>query len=187
MRFKTIFLSSAVLLFAAAGFAASVETAAQSDADHKTEATHHDHHAAYVKPGAAVAMSHDYDGQTNLGEFETVTLTLTHMYETGHLSVEILPTSDLQIFSNMPVQNTPLHNGSVLSLPIQFTGTVNGTYSIAIETVYTSPDGQQSRRVLSLPVTIGASFAGKTRPASSKTVKPDSNSYIALPAQEVIR
>jgi len=188
MILKTIALSSAALLIAGASHVAFFDKTTFSNAYNKSEtAHHHDHHAGYVKPGAAVEMTHDYDGQTAPGEYETVTLTLTHMYEDGYLDVDILPTADLQVFSNIPPKQTQLHYGSSFSLPIQFSGTVIGTYSIAVEAIYNSPDGQQSRRVLSLPITIGAKPAGKTQPAAPKTSKSTGTGFIALPAVEVIR
>lgn len=186
MFLKTITLSSVALLIASAGYVATSDTEAHSDVQHKSEAAHHNHHAGYVKPGAGVAITHDYDGQTHLGELETVTLTLSHLYEDGALSVDILPTENLQIFSNMPVQGR-LYHGSTLSLPIQVSGTLNGTYSIAIEAVYNSPQGQQSRRVLSIPITIGEIAAGKTQRIPLKTEKSKAEGFIALPAKEVIR
>jgi len=45
------------------------------DAAETHKHTHKETH--YVKPGAAVSLSHDYDGQTLLGEIETLSLTLT--------------------------------------------------------------------------------------------------------------
>jgi len=140
-----------------------------------------------VKPGAAIAMTHDYDGETAPGEFETITLTLSHMYDSGQLSLEILPTPELQIFSNLPPHSAQLNHGSTLSLPIQITGAKNGTYSVAIEAVYESSEGQQSRRVLSLPVTIGTKPLGKTQPVKPNHTKSEATGYIALPATETIR
>jgi len=116
MRAKPIILSSAVLLFAGMSFAASFETASHSDVHSKS--SQHDHHAGYVKPGAAVAMTHDYDGQTAPGEYETVTLTLSHIYKDGRLSIDMLPTANLQVFSNLPTQDIQLQTGSTLNLAL---------------------------------------------------------------------
>ena len=197
MFLKIITLSSATLLIAGASLIANADKAeshkSQQTHSHQAEAHHaraHQsgaHHAGYVKPGAAITLTHDYDGQTKLGEFETVTLSLSHIYEDGYLSVEILPTPDLQIFSNHDLDKVELQTSSAVTLPIQFSGAANGSYSIAIETVYVSQNGQQSRRVLSLPITIGVKPAGKTQPTTPKVSKPAAKGIIALPANEVIR
>ena len=188
MSLKIITLSSVICLIAGAGLAALYAAPAQSSTHSKSKtAQHHYHHAGYVKPGAAVTLTHDYDGDTAPGEFETVTLTLNHLYVDGYLSVEILPTPKLQIFSNYDLQKLDLQTGSTLNLPVQFSGTEAGHYSIAIETVYESQNGQQSRRVLSLPILIGRQPASKTQPAASKSSKPALKGVIALPVNEVIR
>jgi len=76
MSLKIITLSSVICLIAGAGLAALYAAPAQSSTHSKSKtAQHHDHHAGYVKPGAAVTLTHDYDGDTAPGEFETVTLT----------------------------------------------------------------------------------------------------------------
>jgi len=185
MFLKIITLSSVACLIAGASLVAHPKKHSTSVVPNKSQHTH-EHHAGYVKPGAAVEMTHDYDGQTTLSEFETVTLTLNHMYENGQLSVDILPTEGLQVFSNGP-QQVQLHHGSTLNLPIQFSGSENGSYSIAVETVYENPEGQQSRRVLSFAVTIGTALPSKSRPIVSTTSKPKTLGVIALPATETIR
>ena len=188
MFLKIITLSSAAFLIAGASLIANADKAeSHSKSPHTHSHQAEAHQAGYVKPGAAITLTHDYDGQTKLGEFETVTLSLSHIYEDGYLSVEILPTPDLQIFSNHGLDKVELQTSSAVTLPIQFSGAANGSYSIAIETVYVSQNGQQSRRVLSLPITIGVKPAGKTQPTTPKVSKPAAKGIIALPANEVIR
>jgi len=190
MFLKIITLSSAAVFIATASFAASSKTCTHlhSPADVHSKHEHAQaHHGGYVKPGAAVAMTHDYDGQTASGEFETATLTISHIYNDGFLAIEVLPTEDLQIFANAPIEKIQLQTGSTLNLPIQFSGRINGTYSIAVETIYESVNGQQSRRVLSLPITIGPKLSRKTRPTAPITSKSAPKGYISLPATEVIR
>jgi len=110
------------------------------------------------------------------------------MYDDGHLRIDILPTTDLQVFSTLPTQATPLYHGSTLSLPVQVTGVKKGAYSVAIETVYESSNGQQSRRVLSLPILIGTNETeSKSQRATPQTSKSTVKGYIALPASENIR
>jgi len=188
MLFKTIFLSSTALLMTEAERPPSL---AQTEAYKSQLCKHgintHEHHAGYIKPGAAIALTHDYDGQTAVGEFETITLTLNHIYENGNLSIDILPTEGLQVFSDLPLKNHTMQTNRNLSIPIQFSGMTNGIYSIAVEAVYESPEGQQSRRVISVPITVGTRAANKSQPITPQSEKSNATGLITLPAKEVIR
>lgn len=179
MLIKILALTGPALLLVGAHSAS-----AEDHTHHKSETQHH---AGYVKPGAAVALSHDYDGKTALGAFETITATLTHIYEDGAISVSLLSPPELQVSAFSPLHNRPLYRGTSFELPIQFSGTTNGAYTISLETVYESSDGQQSRRVLSIPVNIGKAAFEKSSPAKSKASYTDSKSgVIGLTAIEVI-
>lgn len=179
MLIKILALTGSALLLTAAQSAS-----AEDHTHHKSDAKPH---AGYVKPGAAVELSHDYDGKTAVGAFETMTATLTHIYEDGVISVTLLSPPELQVSAFMPVQNNPVYRGSTFELPIQFSGTINGAYTISLETVYASPDGQQSRRVLSIPVNIGTGSFEKSSAAKSKASDTVSKSgVIGLAAIEVI-
>jgi hypothetical protein len=145
------------------------------------------HRQGYVKPGTAVELFHDYDGQTQRGEIETFTLTLHHIYETGYLTVSVLPTQGLQINSDLNPQQVSLHRGSSFSLPVQVSSMIDGTYYIGVEAVYESLDGQQNRRVLSVPVTIGSKTSEQFQPAKTQESKAAAGGVVALPAREVIK
>ena len=197
MFVKIITSTMAALLFMNAGLAMSFETPEIENIETPAKGqlkphshcknAHHKHHMGYIKPGAAIALSHDYDGQTALGEFETITLTLSHIYENGQLTIDILPTEGLEIFSGLSLESVPIETSVDISLPIQFSGLADGTYSIAIETIYESPEGQQSRRVQSVLITIGTKPVGKSQPPLTQIEKTKATGLIALPAEEIIR
>lgn len=179
MRIKILALTGSALLLVGAQYA--------SAEDHTHDKSDTQHHAGYVKPGAAVALSHDYDGKTELGAFETITASLSHIYEDGTLSVSLLSPPELQVSAFSPLHNRPIYRGSSFELPIQFSGTTDGAYTISLETVYESSDGQQSRRVLSIPVNIGNGAFEKSSPTQSKASYTVSKSgVIGLAAMEVI-
>ena len=145
-------------------------------------------HKGYFKPGAAVALTYDYDGQTELGALENITLTLEHYYDEGYISARILETNDLHIMSHQVLKNERLRNGINLQLPIQISGTQSGEYYISLEVIYESLSGNQSLRVLSLPVQIGkvdTSKASKTDLHASRPIAE--KGFVILDAQEVIK
>ena len=179
MFIKLLGLTTTALLLVSAQFAFA--------GDH----THHkpgaEYHAGYVKPGAAVELTHDYDGKTQLGEFETISASLSHIYEDGALSVTLLAPPELHVSAFAPVQDYPIYQGSTFDLPIQFSGLDNGAYTLSLEIVYESPEGQQSRRVLSIPVYVGSAVSEKSIFAAHKNVAAISQSgVIGLAAVEVI-
>lgn len=149
----------------------------------------HSHsHKGYFKPGAAVALSYDYDGDTRPGELENITLNLEHFYRDGYISARILETPDLKIISSQNLSNERVHAGSNFSLPLQLSGTKQGEHYISLEVIHESLDGQQSLRVLSLPVHIGERSKTKSvNPPSQKLEQGKEKGLIILNAQEVIR
>lgn len=144
-------------------------------------------HAGYVKPGAAITLSHDYDGQTNIGEFETVTTSLSHMYSDGFLSIDLIAPPDIHISSFQPGHKLPISSGSSLVFPFQFSSSKAGHYSISLQAIYETPNGQQSRRVVSIPVAVGLKPHGKTSPQVPDNRKIKLGGLVSLPAQEVIK
>ena len=178
MRFQYFTLAAAACLMMCA------QSSAQSAVSQKAHAPHH---AGYVKPGAAVSLTHDYDGQTGVGEFETFTAMLAHIYADGSLSVSLLAPNELFVSAFTPIQNMPIYSGSTLDLPIQFSSAVSGNFTLSFEAVYDSAGGHQSRRILSIPVTIGSQTSEKTNFAGKANIETKSKSgLIALPAIEVI-
>lgn len=177
---------SASCLFALAGCA---EVNAQDKVQNKVQAKH-DHVAdiSSVKPGAAVSLSHDYDGHTELGALETVTLSINHLYKSGTLSAAILPSAGLDIISNLAPQQTKISAGSVMQLYVQFSTLNSGAYNLNVEIIHEDAFGQQMRRTLSVPIMAGdvdmQKKSGIERAAANKA---KSTGLIVLPAQESIR
>lgn len=145
-------------------------------------------HAGYVKPGAAISLRHDYDGQTHPGELETFTVTLEHIYQVGYLTVQWLETPEVVISSDTNPNQIELSAGSSLTLPLQFSSVKNGRHMIGLDVIYESLAGQQSRRVLSVPVTIGTPATSKSLPAPSAKATPKAaQGLIIMTAEEIIK
>lgn len=144
-------------------------------------------HAGYVKPGAAISLRHDYDGQTDAGELETFTVTLDHIYEAGYLTVQWLDTAEVVISADTNPSQIELSAGSSFALPVQFSSVKNGHYMIGLDVIYESLEGQQSRRVLSVPVTIGTTVTNKRVSAPSTKAEPKAvQGLIIMTAKETI-
>ena len=179
-HFKIINLSLALAFSLGAFQAAAALDSASKEHSHA--------HKGYFKPGAAVALSYDYDGETQPGELENMTLKLEHFYSDGYISARLLETPDLEIISSQNLNNERLRAGSNFSLPLQLSGTKPGEHFISLEVIHETLDGQHSLRVLSLPIHIGK--AANTKSANPPSQKIDSGKekgLIILNAQEVIR
>lgn len=149
----------------------------------------HSHsHKGYYKPGAAVELTYDYDGHTQLGELENLTLTLQHYYSDGYISARLLDSSGLEIITSRSLENEKLKAGSNLQLPIQLSGMKSGEYYISLEIIYESLSGKRSLRVLSLPVQIGNVDKAKGANTFSQHAKSiTEEGFIIFEAQEIIR
>lgn len=158
---------------------------------HSASASSKDHshlHNGYYKPGAAIALTSDYDGTTQPGELENLTLTLAHHYSGGYMSARLLETPDLHIISHGALENEKLQAGSTLALPIQLSGSQAGEYYISLEVIYESLSGKRSLRVVSLPIHIGHASTSKTTKASSKKLNSSrGKGLVILNAQETIK
>ncbi len=149
--------------------------------------SHASHKTAYIKPGAAVSLTHDYDGKTRVGEFETLTAKLSHIYQDGTVSVELLAPDNLHISGFSPLQNIPIYSDSSLELPIQFSGRAAGDFTMSLQVVHKSPLGHESRRVLSIAVNIGGETSGKVADnPNAEFMSVSRQGVIGLSAIEVI-
>jgi len=181
MRFaKVINVSIALSLLLCGAYSAAALDVSSKNHSHS--------HKGYYKPGAAVTLSYDYDGETQLGELENLTLTLNHYYSGGYISARLLETRELQILSHRTLENEKLYAGSSLHLPIQISGTKTGEYFVSLEIIYENLSSERSLRVLSLPVQIGSVSKSKNVRKSPEKSKSDTEKgFIILEAQEVIK
>jgi hypothetical protein len=147
----------------------------------------HSHIAGYVKPGAAVEITHNYDGQTDIGQTETIKLSLNHFYDHGYLTTNIVSSPNVSVTSSAGAYPAQLYPGSEVSVDLQVSSHVAGTYFVGVESIYESLDGHQTRRMLTVPITIGAKSAGKTIAAPAQTVADKPKGIVTLSAREVIR
>jgi len=149
---------------------------------------HNHSYQGYYKPGAAVALTHDYDGETRPGELENITLTLEHYYNDGYISARLLETDNLLIMSSSTLEDEKIDAMSLFQLPIQFSGTKLGEHFISLEVIHKSLSGNHSLRVLSLPIQIGSVDTSKPANTSSeKSISGTEKGLVIFNAQETIK
>jgi len=162
---------------------------AYSAAALETLGKEHSHaHKGYFKPGAAVELTSDYDGKTQPGELENLTLKLQHYYRDGYISARFIETEGLDIFSYQTLENEKLIDETALLLPIQLSGTQLGEHFISLEITYESLSGDRTMRVLSLPVQIGERQKSKGETTSFQQPKSShQDGFVIFEATETIR
>ena len=194
MFIKALSLTGLALLIAASAALPASNAPAASKASPQTSYIQTSYvQPSYIKPGAAIEIRYDYDGQTAIGEAETITLEISHMYSAGYLTAALMPDYGLTIITDVSEQSHSLQSGSVITLPVQLSAAQAGHYSLGVEIVYESLAGHQSRRVVSVPLTIGAAPLPKAqqKPGAasfkSESQRTDSADVIGMAARESIR
>lgn len=177
---KSVFILSLWVSFSLIGGPAFALDIASKEKSHS--------HKGYYKPGAAISVTYDYDGQTEPGILENITLTFEHHYSSGYISARLLQTDELNIIAHQNLENEKLQAGADLHMPIQISGTKPGQYFISVEMIYENLSGQRSLRVLSLPIHIGDSNRSKTAPTLARKTKFEGSAgLVTFAAQEIIK
>jgi len=144
-------------------------------------------HVHFVKPGAAVSLTHDYDGKLPHNGMVNLTVTLNHIYQNGLLSAKVVPSPEMQIVSGTQTVQSYLSEGSELMLYVQLAAPKQGEHFLGVETIYEGLSGNQTRRVFSIPVSENPTSIGKAQSKTVQSKKIKSTKIIGLPAQERIK
>jgi len=142
----------------------------------------------YVKPGAAITLSHNYDGKTAMGEIEAINIALDHPYEDGFLGLSILETPGLEILSPGHEQEFRLSAGGIVKTEISLRARSEGTHYLTLQIAYEDLRGQVTRRSLAIKINAGETQQADKRQDGETGQRPhDGQALILMPAQEVIR
>lgn len=148
-------------------------------------AEHHKHHptdqpANYQKPGANIQLSHNYDGQTALGETETIALTFHEQYLSGQLYLRLKPDASLSI--KPAIEDFVFSMEDVTSHSIELTVSAKsaGKYLLNIFASVMDESGRPRNRVMAVAIYVSDGNHRQSKPqASSPTDK-----VIILPSEE---
>lgn len=133
---------------------------------------------AYMKPGAAISMAHDYQGPTQLHAIESITLRFDPIYENGSLDITPLRSDHIELLSGRISQSFDLEVEANPTIYVQFSGEKPGSFSLALDLVHTSLNGQVTRSVVSVPVQFGSL---KPEKVQTKNALPEA------PSRDVVR
>ena len=144
----------------------------------------HQHHSNsqsnYQKPGANIRLSHNYDGQTALGETETIELTFNEQYLYGQLYLRLKPDASLSIKPAVEDFVFSMEDESSHSIKLSITANSAGKHLLNIFASVMDKSGRPRNRVMAVAIYVSDGNHRQSKPqASSPTDK-----VIILPSEE---
>lgn len=138
--------------------------------------------ANYQKPGAAIRLNHNYDGRTEPGETENLTLVFADGYDAGTLAVTVDSDEGL-VYSLNSASAFDLQSSDRHEMEISLSAQTSGRYYLRIFVEVLLPDGQIDRRVFGLALQVGDSQNKETVKGGAET-DFRGEELIILPAEE---
>lgn len=127
-----------------------------------------------TKAGAAIGLSHDYDGHTKVGETETIRVTLSDRYESGVLTVSANGSNGLSVSPENSGKSFRMDGTENHTLDVLARADAEGIYSLNIQMEANAGPGQVARSTATIALYVGESVqfeknsAGKNQPQKSQ-------------------
>lgn len=133
----------------------------------------------YLKPGAAVAFNHDYDGKTDVAEIEPINIHVLPSLDMEALRIRVTSLDGLMISGDILFQGSAVGQQPV-TIPVAIQSSSEGRYYINVQ-VDSVIEGLAQSRSFTLPVIIGDATAN----AKAKRVIESNGELIrVMPASE---
>ena len=141
-------------------------------------------HQPHYKPGADVLFSHNFDGETRIGEFKKLKLKFeSHsLPENKPLKITFNPSSGLEVIEGFTFE-MPAHN-QVVELPITITARKNGRQYLGIHAEVVDINGHASFRVFELPIQVGERVQQTTATANKVSYSSSGRRLSVLTSKE---
>lgn len=139
--------------------------------------------ATHEKPGAAIRLKHDYDGQTEVGETESIQLSFYEAYPQGELQIGLKTDPGLSIETQTAVQTFAMDNEGPHTVALTATAEAPGKYYITIYASAVDPLGRAQDRVFALALKVVSSAKASKIQAQSSSESTVEN-LIYLPSTE---
>lgn len=140
--------------------------------------------SSYMKPGAAIAYSHNLSRRVEAGETVTFQLNLQDAYASGAMSLTLSGEGVSVMPSSGPTQ-FDMAQDAVHVTTISFTAPNNGRHYINVTAIADSGDGQAMPRTFSIPVQVGDQAAKKFNPNMQATGSGET--LVIMDAEEEIK
>lgn len=145
--------------------------------------------SAYQKPGASVRFSHNYDGRSEAGEIESLTLSFHHAYDSGRLSIQLDAQEGLSIVDNQSPYRFTMDKPQTVEIEAQLSADSEGKYYLSIVASVENQNANPISRVFALALNVGELGAEKSglEPVHMSIEKSATDeTLILMPAEETI-
>ena len=147
----------------------------------------YDGRSAYLKPGAAIRLSHDYDGSSLEGNVETVEITLSDGYDAGTLTLDVVEDSEL-IYTGAQQHVFDMSGNKDHTLTLQIGTPQSGTHYMNLFANVKNEDGSNMQRSFSVAFHVGGSSQNPKYKTAPKTLASKGEAgFIVMQAQETIK
>lgn len=145
------------------------------DKDHHSHTSHN-----YQKPGANVRLTHNYDGATNTGEVENLSLIFTEQYSSGQMYIQLKPDTSLVIEPEAKEFIFSMEGNKSHNIDLSISANSKGKHLLNIFASVMDDSGRLSNRVMAI-----AFYVGDKNLEQSKTQNSNSeDKVIILPSKE---
>jgi hypothetical protein len=159
-------------------------TGCNKDAPSSTrdESNHPHSHTSqsYQKPGANVRLSHNYDGATNVGEIENISLSFTERYSSGEMYIQLKPDKSLMIEPATQDFIFSMEDKNSHTIDLSVSANTKGKYLLNIFASVIDDYGQLRSRVMAIAFYMGDKNHNQSKIQNSDTEE----TVIILPSQE---
>lgn len=147
-----------------------------------------EHSDQYLKPGAAVKFTQNYDGSVIVGETETFVLSVNPSYSSGNLTLQLSTTEGLDLLV-VPEQSFEM-TGESFDVPVEFQASTIGKNRFRVLARVDMASEIVATRGYSLTIDVtsedGNAAAFQKTEASSAITMPDGEKIIRNTAEERI-
>jgi len=137
----------------------------------------------YLKPGAAIRLEHDYDGQTAVGETELIELSFTEAYPQGELRVSLMADPGLLIEPQTATWRFAMDSDEPHTVQLTAKAEAPGKYYINIYASAVDEFGRPQDRVFALAIKVSNSVKSSKIQARANLESAAEN-LIYLPSTE---
>ena len=145
-----------------------------NDKDHHTHTSHN-----YQKPGANVRLTHNYDGATNAGEVENLSLTLIEQYSSGQMYIQLKPDTSLAIEPETKEFIFSMEGNKSHNIDLSIRANSNGKHLLNIFASVMDNSGRVSNRIMAIAFYVGDKNLEQSKIKNSNAAEK----VIILPSQ----
>ena len=150
MKITTMIYLLSCLMFVTGCNKGTSSSVKVKDKDHHYHTSHN-----YQKPGANVRLTHNYDGATNTGEVENLSLIFTEQYSSGQMYIQLKPDPSLVIEPETKEFIFSMEGNKSHNIDLSISANSKGKHLLNIFASVMDDSGRLSNRVMAIAFYVG--------------------------------